>query len=82
MQAMNLLARIMGIAGVVLIVVSLVLLFGNVITINKLDAIASALRTNVTANPSPSIMLTFGLGTIGGLLAGAGGAMMIKSRRS
>lgn len=79
---MNLLARIIGIVGVVLIVVALALLFGNVITINKLDAIASALRTNVTTNPSPGVMLTFGLGTIGGLLAGAGGAMLVRSRRA
>ncbi len=79
---MNLMARILGIIGVVLIVVALAMLFANVITINKLDAIASALRTNVTANPSPGVMLTFGLGTIGGLLAGAGGALMLKNRRS
>ncbi|WP_146202727.1 hypothetical protein [Deinococcus irradiatisoli] len=77
---MNVMARIVGIVGVVLIVVALGLLFANVITINKLDAIASALRTNVTTNPSPSVMLTFGLGTIGGLLAGAGGALMLRRR--
>ncbi|WP_420596930.1 hypothetical protein [Deinococcus sp.] len=77
---MNVFGRILGIVGVVLIVVALALLFGNIITINKLFAVASALNRSSVANPASNVMLTFGLVAIGGLLAGAGGAMLMRRR--
>ena len=77
---MNVFGRILGIVGVVLIVVALALLFGNIITINKLFAVASALNRSSVDNPAGNVMLTFGLGAIGGLLAGAGGAMLTRRR--
>ena len=77
---MNVLGRILGIVGVVLIVVALALLFGNIITINKLYAVASALNRSSVDNPANTVMLTFGLVAIGGLLAGAGGVMLTRRR--
>ena len=77
---MNVFGRILGIVGVVLIVVALALLFGNIITINKLFAVASALNRSSVDNPASNVMLTFALGAIGGLLAGAGGAMLTRRR--
>ena len=77
---MNLLPRLMGVLGVLLIVGALALLFANVISINQLHAVASALRNNNTPNPGSGVMLTVGLATIGGLLAGAGGVLAMRGR--
>jgi hypothetical protein len=77
---MTLLSRIVGILGVVLIIAALVMLFSNVIAINQLFAVASALRNSTTPNPAGGVMLTVGLSAIGGLLAGVGGASVVRRR--
>ena len=78
---MTLLSRIVGVLGVVLVVAALALLFSNVIAINQLFAVASALRNSTTPNPATGVMLTMGLAATGGLLAGAGGALVVRRRK-
>ncbi|THF70694.1 hypothetical protein E7T06_06025 [Deinococcus sp. Arct2-2] len=79
---MTIFPRLMGVLGVLLIVGALVLLFANVIAINQLHAVASALRNNTTANPGLGVMFTVGLAAIGGLLAGAGSVLAMRGRRN